>query len=102
LKVRSYANSSAIAEDFECTYGLIDTYCNFDVTWRNLENQKMGNTQKLTTFLWFDGNAKEAVDYYCEVFPESQIVSENPVVIAFEIFGQKFAALNGGPQFQFT
>ena len=48
--------------------------------------------------LWFDGNAKEAAELYCSAFPESKIESENPMVVIFEIFGQKFMGLNGGPR----
>lgn len=47
--------------------------------------------------LWFDGKAKEAAEFYCSAFPESKIVNENPMVVIFEIFGQKFMGLNGGP-----
>lgn len=52
--------------------------------------------------LWFDGQAKEAAIYYCSVFKNSKIVSENPVVVIFELDGKKFMALNGGPNFKFT
>jgi predicted 3-demethylubiquinone-9 3-methyltransferase (glyoxalase superfamily) len=50
--------------------------------------------------LWFDGKAKEAADFYCSVFPNSVIKSENPVVVMFESAGQKFMLLNGGPYFK--
>lgn len=52
--------------------------------------------------LWFDGKAKEAADFYCTVFKNSKILSENPMVVMFEINDTKFMALNGGPQFQFN
>ena len=52
--------------------------------------------------LWFDGKAKEAADFYCSVFKDSKIISENPVVVMFELNGSKFMALNGGPHFNFT
>ncbi len=52
--------------------------------------------------LWFDGKAKEAADFYCSVFKDSKIISENPVVVMFELNGNKFMALNGGPHFNFT
>lgn len=52
--------------------------------------------------LWFDGNAKEAADFYCSVFKNSRLVSENPVVVIFELNDQKFMGLNGGPDFQFN
>ena len=49
--------------------------------------------------LWFDGKAKEAAEFYCSVFGQSQITSENSLVATFEVSGQKFMCLNGGPQF---
>jgi predicted 3-demethylubiquinone-9 3-methyltransferase (glyoxalase superfamily) len=52
--------------------------------------------------LWFDGNAKEAADFYCSVFKNSKITSENPIVVEFNINGQNFMALNGGPKFKFN
>lgn len=52
--------------------------------------------------LWFDGKAKAAADYYCSVFKNSKIVSENPMVVIFELNGTKFMALNGGPQYKFS
>jgi predicted 3-demethylubiquinone-9 3-methyltransferase (glyoxalase superfamily) len=52
--------------------------------------------------LWFDGKAKEAAEFYCSVFGNSVIKSENPVVVIFESAGQKFMCLNGGPEFNFN
>jgi predicted 3-demethylubiquinone-9 3-methyltransferase (glyoxalase superfamily) len=52
--------------------------------------------------LWFDGNAKEAATFYCSVFKDSKILSENPMVVMFELNGQKFMGLNGGPMFTFN
>jgi predicted 3-demethylubiquinone-9 3-methyltransferase (glyoxalase superfamily) len=49
--------------------------------------------------LWFDGNAKDAVDFYCSVFDNSVITYENQMVVIFESSGQKFMCLNGGPEF---
>lgn len=49
--------------------------------------------------LWFDGKAKEAANFYCSVFNHSKIISENPMVVIFELAGQKTMALNGGPMF---
>ncbi len=70
---------------------------------------------ELTTCLWFNYNGREAAEYYVSIFPNSKIKSdwvtpvETPgnepnteVTIEFEIFGQNFMALNGGPHFQFT
>src|SRR6267142_4509682 len=74
--------------------------------------------QKITAFLWFDQEAEEAVKFYTSIFKNSKIgrilrydkqaakASGRPagsvLTIGFEIEGQKFVALNGGPQFKFT
>ncbi len=47
--------------------------------------------------LWFDRQAKEATEFYCSVFKHSKIISENPIVVNFEINNQKIMCLNGGP-----
>ncbi|TDO19669.1 VOC family protein [Pedobacter duraquae] len=52
--------------------------------------------------LWFDGQAKIAADYYCSIFKNSRINSENPMVVHFELNGKSFMALNGGPMFKFS
>ena len=52
--------------------------------------------------LWFDGNAKEAADYYCSIFKSSKITSENAMVVTFELNGFKFMGLNGGPHYKFS
>ncbi|MBS1774667.1 MAG: VOC family protein [Bacteroidetes bacterium] len=59
-------------------------------------------TNKIFPCLWFDGNAKEATDYYCAIFKNSKILSENPMVVVFELNDTKFMALNGGPQYKFS
>ena len=70
--------------------------------------------QKITPFLWFDGKAEEAMNFYVSVFKNSRVVSvtrygeagpgpKGTVMSAtFELEGQQFYALNGGPQFTFT
>jgi predicted 3-demethylubiquinone-9 3-methyltransferase (glyoxalase superfamily) len=50
--------------------------------------------------LWFDGNAKTAADFYCSLFPGSKITADTPMVVNFELSGQKFMGLNGGPMFK--
>ncbi len=50
--------------------------------------------------LWFDGNAKEAADFYCSVFQPSAIQLETDMVVVFELFGKKIMGLNGGPMFK--
>lgn len=62
---------------------------------------------RITPFLWFDSNAEEAVDFYLSVFKNSRRLNEHRVegrvlTIGFELEGQKFTALNGGPMFKFT
>ena len=65
--------------------------------------------QKITPYLWFDGQAEEAAAYYTSIFKNARIVDVNrmgeggpAVTVTFEIDGQQFVALNGGPQFAFT
>jgi predicted 3-demethylubiquinone-9 3-methyltransferase (glyoxalase superfamily) len=70
--------------------------------------------QKITPFLWFDSNAEEAINFYLSIFKNSKIVSmtrygeagpgpKGTVMAAtFQLDGQEFFALNGGPQFKFS
>jgi len=58
--------------------------------------------QPLGTCLWFNGNAREAAEFYCSIFPNSAISSANEWVVAFNLNGRAFQALNGGPQFSFN
>jgi len=71
-------------------------------------------TQKITPFLWFDTNAEEAVNFYVSIFKNSKITHVSRygdagpgpkgtvMVVSFELEGQKFTALNGGPHYKFT
>ncbi|MBL8913267.1 MAG: VOC family protein [Archangium sp.] len=53
-------------------------------------------TQKITTFLWFEGSkAEEAAKFYASVFPSATVLDVNPMTTTFELFGQRFIALNG-------
>ena len=52
--------------------------------------------------LWFDGNAKEAAEFYCSVFKNSKIVDDTPLVVTFELNGKLIMGLNGGPMFKFN
>jgi len=52
--------------------------------------------------LWFDGQAKAAAEFYCGIFKNSSIVSENPMAIIFELNETKFMALNGGAMHKFS
>lgn len=70
--------------------------------------------QKITTFLWFDTQAEEAVSFYLSIFKNSKILNTTRygdagprekgmvMTIEFELEGQKFIALNAGPEFTFT
>ncbi len=70
--------------------------------------------QKIVTFLWFDDQAEEAANHYVSIFPDSRILGMSRygdagpgkkgsvMVVTFELAGQQFQALNGGPEFKFT
>lgn len=55
--------------------------------------------QPIYPCLWFNGNAKEAAQFYCTVFSDCVITADTPMVVNFEASGQKFMCLNGGPTF---
>ena len=69
---------------------------------------------RITPFLWFDGNAEEAVQFYLNIFKNSRRLDElrtteegpgpkgSILTVEFELDGQKFTAVNGGPQFKFN
>jgi predicted 3-demethylubiquinone-9 3-methyltransferase (glyoxalase superfamily) len=64
-------------------------------------------TQKITPFLWFDNNAEEAIQFYTSIFKDSKVknvqrMGETVLTGTFEINGQEFMVLNGGPRFKFT
>ena len=75
-------------------------------------------TQRITPFLWFDNQAEEAVNFYVSIFKNSRIAAitrydeegakaagrpkGSVMTVAFELDGQGFTALNGGPVFKFT
>ena len=70
--------------------------------------------QTISPFLWFDSQAEDAAKLYVSVFPNSKILSVSRygeagpgpkgtvMTVSFELDGQRFIALNGGPQFKFT
>lgn len=70
--------------------------------------------EKITPCLWFDGRAEEAAEFYTSVFKQSKVrktarygeagpgTPGSVMTVTFEIEGQEFMGLNGGPQFQFT
>ena len=70
---------------------------------------------KISPCLWFDGQAEEAAEFYTSILPDSRIVkvnrsaADNPstsqgdvLTVDFELAGQQFIGLNGGPEFKFT
>jgi len=63
--------------------------------------------QKITTFLWFDSQAEEAANFYCSIFKNSKVnntmrANGQVMSVTFNLEGQEFIALNGGPVFKFT
>lgn len=70
--------------------------------------------QEITTFLWFDNQAEEAVNFYISIFPNSKVLNSSRygegapmpkgtvMTMSFQIASQKFVALNGGPIYKFT
>jgi predicted 3-demethylubiquinone-9 3-methyltransferase (glyoxalase superfamily) len=70
--------------------------------------------QKITPFLWFDNNAEEAAQFYTSIFKNSKILAVSRygdagpgrkgsvMVVKFQLEGQEFTALNGGPSFKFS
>ena len=78
--------------------------------------------QKITPNLWYNGNAKEAVDFYLSVFPDSKLIATSyypktqeegltdfqqnlagkVLTVDFELFGMRFTAINAGPEFTFN
>ena len=59
-------------------------------------------TTTITPFLWFDNTVPEAVEFYTSVFPDAKVEMTSDFMAVFEIQGQRFHALNGGPQFKFN
>lgn len=57
------------------------------------------NDNTIYPCLWFNGNAKEAMQLYCSIFPDSQVVADTPMVVNATLSGQLFMGLNGGAQF---
>ena len=90
--------------------------CRFGEVFPETNTHKQNNKkmQKITPFLWFDNQAEEAVKFYTSIFKNSRIVTVtrygeagpgpkgSVMVVGFELEGQRFTALNGGPHFKFT
>lgn len=74
----------------------------------------MATKQKITPCLWFDGQAEEAINHYISIFKDGRIISKtlcgdagpgpkgSLLVATFEVAGQQFIALNGGPHYKFS
>ena len=71
----------------------------------------MTATPSVSPFLWFDGQAREAAEFYVSVFPDGRMLPASEVpggpaegsgLVEFEIGGQRFAAVDGGPMYKFT
>lgn len=74
----------------------------------------MDASQKITTYLWFDDNAEEAVNFYVSLFEDSKVLEVSHygegaplpagtvMAVTFQLAGQKFMGLNGGPMFKFN
>jgi predicted 3-demethylubiquinone-9 3-methyltransferase (glyoxalase superfamily) len=79
-----------------------------------MTEQTQPRNQKITTFLWFDNNAEEAAKFYTSVFKNSKILATthygdagpgpkgSVMTVDFVLDGERFSALNGGPNFKFT
>lgn len=59
-------------------------------------------SQKVTPFLMFAQGAREAAEFYAEVFPDGRVLDSNGPGVAFEVGGQRFEAFDGGPHFTFS
>jgi len=79
-----------------------------------VNDEEEAMSQKITTNLWFDDQAEEAANFYISVFGNGRIVSKahytesapgetgKVMVVEFELAGQRFVGINGGPEFKFT
>ncbi|HZO75217.1 MAG TPA: VOC family protein [Ktedonobacteraceae bacterium] len=79
-----------------------------------MASNNIGTHQKITPFLWFNDNAEEAVNFYTSIFKNSRINSitrygdagpgpkGSVMTVEFQLEGQAFVALNGGPEYKFT
>ncbi len=56
----------------------------------------------ITPCLWCKDNALQKAEYYCNIFPNSKILSQHPAMVVFELNGNKFQALNGGVDFAYN
>jgi Uncharacterized protein conserved in bacteria len=76
--------------------------------------RKIQSSQKITPFLWFDGRAEDAANFYTAIFENSRVLDVarygevgpgekgSVMTVSFELEGQRFVGLNGGPHYKFT
>src|SRR5574341_1624597 len=74
---------------------------------RRREPHKESDMQKIVPFLWFNGDAEAAAEFYVSIFKNSKVLSVSgpkgkAMSVTFQLEGQMFYALNGGPQYTFT
>jgi two-component system sensor histidine kinase QseC len=82
---------------------------------KSTSTRMIGSSQKITPFLWFDGQAEEAANFYTAIFDNSRIVdvarygeavpdkkAGSVMTVSFELEGHRFVGLNGGPHYKFT
>lgn len=81
---------------------------------KSAATRMIGSAQKITPFLWFDGQAEEAANFYTAIFENSRILdiarygeavpdkNGSVMTVSFELEGQRFVGLNGGPHYKFT
>src|SRR5438067_2096658 len=79
-----------------------------------VDSQLSWPMQKITPFLWYDNQAEEAANFYVSIFKNSKVLEvtrygdtgpgpkDSVMTVGFELDGQKFVALNGGPMFKFN
>src|SRR5262245_13999251 len=80
----------------------------------NEREETMPANQKITPCLWFDGNAEDAMEFYFSIFKDGKVLSltrwgkqggskEGDLLVAkFQLAGEEYIALNGGPDFKFN
>jgi len=81
---------------------------------KSTSTRKIQSDQKITPFLWFDGQAEEAANFYTSIFDNSKVLDVarygevgpgekgSVMTVSFELEGQRFVGLNGGPHYKFT
>jgi predicted 3-demethylubiquinone-9 3-methyltransferase (glyoxalase superfamily) len=115
LKNQRYAQTTRLIVAFAPLPGyILKVHLDQQLNDSNTMRKEQNNMQRITPFLWFDGNAEEAMNFYTSIFKNTEIRSmvrygeEGPgpkdtvMTASFRLEGQEFVVLNGGPQFKFT